>query len=205
MTPEQLQHLLGSRESEHLEFKEAKNSYEFEELVKYCVALANEKGGRFVLGVSDKLPRKVVGSHAFPDVDQTKANVSDRLHLRVDAHVIQHAHGRIVIFEVPSRPIGMPIQYKGAYWMRNGQNLVPMTPDQLKRILDEAGPDFSSEIAKNATCVDLDPVAIARFREMWDHPGEFSVASVSAQSADCRSVCTVRLGRTVRPRGRSDV
>ncbi len=162
-----LKELLESKESEHLEFKEAKNSYEFEDLVKYCVALANEKGGRFVLGVSDKLPRKVVGSHAFPNVDQTKANVSERLHLRVDAQVIQHPDGRVVVFEVPSRPIGMPIQYKGAYWMRSGQNLVPMTPDQLKRILDEAGPDYSAEIAKNATFADLDAAAINRFREMW--------------------------------------
>jgi ATP-dependent DNA helicase RecG len=167
MTLDQLQDLLGSREGEHLEFKEAKNSYEFEDLVKYCVALANERGGKFVLGISDKLPRKIVGSHAFPDADQTKASVSDRLHLRVDSQVIQHPEGRVVVFEVPSRPIGMPIQYKGAYWMRSGQNLVPMTPDQLKRILDEAGPDFSAEIAKNATFADLDPVAIARFREIW--------------------------------------
>lgn len=162
-----LKELLESKEDEHLEFKEAKNSYEFEELVKYCVALANEKGGRFVLGVSDKFPRRVVGSQAFPDVDQTKSNVSDRLHLRVNAQVYQHPDGRIVVFEVPSRPIGMPIQYKGAYWMRSGQNLVPMTPDQLKRILDEAGPDFSAEIAKGATLADLEPAAIARFRDMW--------------------------------------
>lgn len=167
MSLDQLKELLESKESEHLEFKEAKNSYEFEEVVKYCVALANERGGKFVLGVSDKVPRRIVGSHAFPDVDQTKANVSDRLHLRVNAQVIHHPDGRVVVFEVPSRPIGMPIQHKGAYWMRSGQNLVPMTPDQLKRILDEVGPDFSAEIAKNATFADLDPVAIARFREMW--------------------------------------
>ena len=88
MTRDQLAVLLEGKESEHLEFKEAKSSYEFEDLVKYCVALANEKGGAFVLGVSDKLPRKIVGSQAFPDVDHTKAQVSDRLHLRVDAQVI---------------------------------------------------------------------------------------------------------------------
>ena len=162
-----LKELLDSKEDEHLEFKEAKNSYEFEELVKYCVALANEKGGRFVLGVSDKLPRRVVGSQAFPDVDQTKSNVSDRLHLRVNAQIYQHADGRVVVFDIPSRPIGMPVQYKGAYWMRSGQNLVPMTPDQLKRILDEAGPDFSAEIAKGVSVSDLDSAAINRFREMW--------------------------------------
>lgn len=32
-------------EDEHLEFKEAANNFHFEELVDYCVALANE-GGR---------------------------------------------------------------------------------------------------------------------------------------------------------------
>jgi ATP-dependent DNA helicase RecG len=167
MVQDQLKVLLESKESEHLEFKEAKNSYEFEDLVKYCVAIANERGGRFVLGISDKLPRKIVGSHAFPDLDQTKANVSDRLRLRVNAQVIQHPDGRVVVFDVPSRPIGMPIHYKGAYWMRSGESLVPMTPDQLKRIFEESGPDFSAEIAKNATFADLDAVAIARFREMW--------------------------------------
>lgn len=164
---EQLKVLLESKESEHLEFKEAKNSYEFEDLVKYCVAIANERGGRIVLGISDRLPRKIVGSQAFPDLEQTKASVSDRLRLRVDAQVIQHPDGRVVVFDVPSRPIGMPIHYKGAYWMRSGESLVPMTPDQLKRIFEESGPDFSAEIAKNATFADLDSVAIARFREMW--------------------------------------
>ena len=47
-------------ENEHLEFKEAKNRFDFEKLVGYCVALANERGGKMILGVSDKLPRKVV-------------------------------------------------------------------------------------------------------------------------------------------------
>ena len=40
-----LQRLLSSKENEHLEFKEAKNRFDFEELVKYCAALANEGGG----------------------------------------------------------------------------------------------------------------------------------------------------------------
>ena len=45
-TVEQLDALLMVRsEDEHLEFKAAENRYDFEELVDYCVALANE-GGR---------------------------------------------------------------------------------------------------------------------------------------------------------------
>ena len=61
----------------------------------------------------------------------------------------------------------MPIAYKGAYKMRSGESLVNMTPDMLKRIFDEAAPDFSQEICAGATLADLAPEAIQRLREMW--------------------------------------
>ena len=65
MTEADLNALLDVRsENEHIEFKEAKNNFHFEKLVDYCVALANEGGGRIVLGVSDQRPRKVVGTLA---------------------------------------------------------------------------------------------------------------------------------------------
>lgn len=56
---------LSGREDEHLEFKEAKNRFDFEEIARYCAALANEGGGKMILGVTDAVPRKVVGSNAL--------------------------------------------------------------------------------------------------------------------------------------------
>ena len=102
--------------------------------------------GRIILGVTDKVPRTVVGSQAFQDLERTKAGLIERLRLRVDAEEIQHPNGRVLVFQVPSRPIGMPIQYEGAYWMRGGEDLIPMTPDLLQRIFAEASPDFSAEV-----------------------------------------------------------
>ena len=67
----QLESWMRTKESEHFEFKEAKNRYDFEELVKYCVALANEGGGRMILGITDKLPRQVVGTQAFENLGRT--------------------------------------------------------------------------------------------------------------------------------------
>lgn len=162
-----LQELMDSRENEHLEFKEAKNNFNFETLVKYCASLANECGGKIILGVTDKFPRKVVGSKVFSDLERTKAGLVERLHLRIDAFIINHPDGRVVVFNIPSRPIGNPIQYKGAYWMRSGESLTPMTPDMLKRIFDESGPDFSSEICENIAIGDLDFNAINKFRQRW--------------------------------------
>ena len=162
-----LQTWMNDREDEHLEFKEAKKNFHFEELVNYCVALANEGGGRMILGVTDKLPRKVVGSQAFSNLERTKAGLIDRVRLRIDVEEIQHPDGRVLVFQVPSRPIGMPMQYKGAYWMRGGEDLIPMTPDLLQRIFAESGPDFSAEICTSAQLDDLDPNAVEALRQLW--------------------------------------
>ena len=52
--PDEFAHLLATPEGSHIEFKEAKGEYRFEKLLDYCVALANEGGGRVVLGVTDR-------------------------------------------------------------------------------------------------------------------------------------------------------
>lgn len=159
--------LLADKEDEHLEFKEAKDHFDFEKLVKYCAALANEGGGRIVLGVTDKRPRSVVGTRAFDSLERTKAGLVERLRLRIDADVLEHPDGRVVVFDVPPRPIGFPIQYKGAYWMRGGEDLVPMTQDMLQRVFAETQPDFSAEPCPSAKEEDLDTRAIEKFRAKW--------------------------------------
>ena len=158
---------MNAREDERLEFKEAKTQFHFEKLVKYCVALANEGGGRMILGVTDRQPRTVVGSRAFPDLERTKAGLIERLRLRLDAEELQHPDGRVLVFQVPPRPIGMPLEYQGAYWMRGGDSLIPMTQDRLRRIFDETGPDFSAEICTAARLDDLDPSAVEVLQQLW--------------------------------------
>ncbi len=167
MTLPQLQELMDAKENEHLEFKKAENNFDFDKLVKYCAALANEGGGKMVLGVTDQRPRRVVGSQEFANLERTKAGIIERLHLRIEADELQHPSGRVLVFEMPARPIGVPIQYKGAYWMRAGEDLVPMTPDKLKRIFDEAVPDYTAEVCDKATFGDLAPKAIQEFRQRW--------------------------------------
>jgi ATP-dependent DNA helicase RecG len=173
---------MESREDEHLEFKEAKNHFDFEELVKYCVALANEQGGRIIFGITDKFPRTIVGTKAFDNLENTKSGITERLHLRIDADSVDHPDGRVVIFHVPARPLGIPIAYKGSYWMRSGGSLVPMTPDLIKRIFDEATPDFSAEVCKEASLSDLNAASIEEFRARWMRKsGNTRLAALSPQ------------------------
>lgn len=164
---EEFAHWLEEEESNRFEFKEAKTNYHFDELVKYCAAIANEGGGKVIFGVTDKRPRRVVGSHAFESVERTKQGLIERLHLRFEVEELAHPDGRVVIVHVPPRPLGVPVQYQGAYWMRSGDALAPMLPDMLRRIFDETGPDFSVEICAGATLADLDTVAIEDFRQRW--------------------------------------
>ncbi|MCC6994571.1 MAG: putative DNA binding domain-containing protein [Deltaproteobacteria bacterium] len=165
-TLEQLGVWMVDREAEHLEFKEAKSSYNFDNLVKYCAALANEGGGHMVLGVTDRRPRRVVGSQAFLDLGAVCGRLLDKLRLRIEARELVHPDGRVLVFAVPSRPIGMPIAVDGAYHMRSGESLVSMTPDQLKKVFDEGVPDYSSAICPGATPTELSPVAVGRFHEL---------------------------------------
>ena len=115
-------------ENQTLEFKEAKAQFDNDKLLQYCVALANEGGGHLLLGICDgnpPPPRKVVGTQAFRDPVKTEE--------------------KIFVFVVPSRPYGSAYQYKGAYYMRSGEQLVPMSESQLRTIFSEGKPDWLEE------------------------------------------------------------
>jgi ATP-dependent DNA helicase RecG len=164
---EQLEAWMAGTEDEHIEFKTAERSFSFDDTVDYCIALANERGGKVVLGVTNKPPRRVLGSQAFLDVGRTKMSLLDKLRFRVDIEEIQHQNGRVVVLHIPSRPTGLPLHNNGRYLMRAGESLVAMTPDQIKTILDESDADFSANTAPGATPADLSPEATERFRAAW--------------------------------------
>ena len=161
------QAMLLQSESEHLEFKEAKSDYDFDKLADYCCALGNEGGGSIILGVTDKMPRRIVGTAAFSNLDRTKKGLFDRLHVRIETAVIKASEGRVLVFIVPSRPQGLPLHVNGRYLMRVGSSLTAMNPQQLATILREGTSDFSAEPVAGTTINLLDGDAIAEFRNRW--------------------------------------
>ncbi len=103
MTAEQFISFLAAPEGSHLEFKEARNRYDFDELVRYCVALANEGGGKFFLGVTNDRPRRVVGTIAFPEPGRTESRIFERIgrRIQIEEHI---ADGRrVLIVHVPAQ------------------------------------------------------------------------------------------------------
>ncbi|MGO8953923.1 MAG: ATP-binding protein [Rhodomicrobium sp.] len=132
-------------ETQKLEFKEAKTGYDWQKLVAYCVAIANEGGGHFLLGITDKPPRTVVGSAAFPNVVKTAEQLFDTVGFRVDVDEVSHPDGRVVVFNIPARPRGTAYHLDGKYLMRSGASLVPMSEDRLRAIFAEGKPDWLEE------------------------------------------------------------
>jgi ATP-dependent DNA helicase RecG len=154
-------------EAEHLEFKEAKGDFRFDKLRDYCAALANEGGGRLVLGVTDHRPRRVVASRAFQNLQKTKADLLQQLRIRVEVSELAHEDGRVLVFEVPTHPLGIPVHSDAKLQMRGGEGLIPMSPDVQLRILNEAVQDYSAELCVGADLSLLDTSAIETLRVRW--------------------------------------
>jgi ATP-dependent DNA helicase RecG len=148
-TPEQIDlWRRAATEQPRLEFKEAKTQFDNRRLYEYCVATANECGGYLVLGVADKPPRPVVGTHAFRDPIGMAEKVFEAVGFRVDIEEVAHPEGRVLVFHIPARPRGTAYHLEGKYLMRSGQALVPMSEDQLRRIFAEGQPGWLEEPSK---------------------------------------------------------
>ena len=145
-TPEQIDLWRATpKETQWLEFKEAKSQYDTQKLCAYCVAIANEGGGQFVLGIADQPPRAIVGTSAFPDPNDIAEKLFTWLGFRVDVDAVAHPDGRVLVFHIPSRPRGTAYHHSGKYLMRSGEGTVPMSEDQLRKIFAEGQPDWLEE------------------------------------------------------------
>lgn len=193
MTPAQvdakLSELLGlPAETEWVEFKEAKNNYDFDDLGKYFAALSNEanlKGQPWawlVFGVQDK-PKQVVGSNyrpTRPHLDSLKEEIAKHTSSRLtfeEIHEVVRPEGRVVLFQVPPALRGLPTAWKGHYYGRDNEALGPLSLHEIEQIRKQRiSEDWSSQIVDGATISDLDPVSIRKAREVFKvkHPKLFN-------------------------------
>lgn len=164
---EQVRAWLSEPEGTRLEFKEAKTGYQFDKLVEYCVALANEGGGKILLGVTDKRPRRIVGTAAFSEPGRTEAGLHDRLAHRVPIEEVRTSEGRVLVVHVPARLPGTAWQIGGRYLKRAGDELTALREAELRAMFAETGPDFSAQVCAGSSVADLMPAAIATFRDRW--------------------------------------
>lgn len=166
-------------ENHQLEFKEAKNQYDSEKLFEYCVALANEGGGKLLLGVSNTPPRTVVGTRAFNDPLGMETKIFESLGFRVDIEEVPHPDGRVLVFHIPSRARGTAFNRRGAYLMRCGSSLLPMSEDQLRKIFAEGKPSWLDEYTLKGLTKD----EIAKLLHLEGYFGLLSLPFTSIEAA----------------------
>lgn len=174
--------LLAAQEGEQVQFKEAKRRFDFEEAAKICCALANCGGGMLVLGITDKRPRRIVGSEAFLQPERQRKSLMEKLDVMVDFRELYDDDRRVLVFEVDKRPLGLPVQVNGVAWWYDGDSLIPMPETVRRRIYEESGVDFSAMICSQATMSDLDESAIEAFRDRWiEKSGNKRLATLSQE------------------------
>lgn len=187
-----LDEILKAKEGENFEFKEAKKRFGYTELQKYASAISNKGGGYIVFGVSNDRPRKVVGSQAFEQPERARMGLIETLHINVDFELFNEgAESRVLVFRVPGRPLGLPVQFDGIPWWRDGDSLIPMPEEVRMRIYEESGKDFSAEVCANSVWSDLDPRAIETFRRVWmAKRGNRQIANVTQEQLlrDCEAL-----------------
>ena len=195
--PVTIEELLEEKEGELCQFKEGKNRFDFEEAARCCCALSNCGGGKLVFGITDKRPRKAVGSNAFNQPERTRMGLIDKLKIMVDFQTYNYHGERVLVFEVAKHPVGLPVQADGTAWWYEGDSLIPMPEEVRRRIYEESGIDFSGSICNSATINDLDKDCIENFRRRWvQKSGNQRLLSLSDEQLMCDCAAITEEGIT---------
>jgi ATP-dependent DNA helicase RecG len=167
-------------ETEWVEFKEAKTFFDFEEIGRYLSALSNEANlndkseGWLIFGITDKPPRKIVGSHfneTPPGLEKLKRKLSLQTNHQLTFLAIYELHtseGRVVMFKIPPATRGIPTEWKGTVFGRTHESLGQLALHKIQRIRDQGAIlDWSAHICEKATINDLDPNALTFARQEY--------------------------------------
>ena len=168
-------------ETEWLEFKEAKDSFHFDNLGKYFSALSNEANLKrqacswLIFGVKDD--RSVCGSQFREDpahLDSLKQEIANHTTGNLtfdDIYVLNHPGGRVVMFKIPPAMQGVPTAWKGHWYGRNGEALGALSLREIEtiRLLSSDEHQTNSDWNQHEYASDL---AIANLLGAWNEIDE---------------------------------
>lgn len=181
MEEQELIQLLGElrslpAETEWLEFKEAKMGYDFNKLGKYVSALSNEsnlKGrpcGWLIFGIRDS-DRQIVGTQyraSRAELDNLKHEVAMKTSGGLtfkEIYELLLPEGRVIMFQIPAAPQGIPTAWDGHYYGRDASSLGALNLQEIEQIRSRGvKEDWSAGLCHTATINDLDSEAILKAR-----------------------------------------
>ncbi|MBR4532821.1 DeoR family transcriptional regulator [bacterium] len=171
-------------ETETVEFKEAKETFAFDDLGKYFSALSNEanlhneKYAWLVFGVEDK-KHNIVGTN-YKNDDKSLLALKEEMGKQTTGNLTfieihkcfrknkNNEEKRILVFQIPAAPCGMPVAFKRMYYGRDGEALVGLSIEKIERIrAQNVTNDWSAQTIPNATIEHLSKEAILLARKMY--------------------------------------
>lgn len=174
-----LQHLLTAWEGECVEFKDANDNFPTSDIGKYFSALSNEANLRslsaawLVFGV-DNSTRRVIGTEYRRERERLNslkhqiAQGTDPSTSFRDIHEVVTSSGRVVLFEIPAAPRGIPIAWQTHFYARAGSSLTGLSIAKQDEIRAQGlADDWSAIVVTQATLADLDPEALAKARAIF--------------------------------------
>ncbi len=207
-------------EDEVVEFKEAKDNFDFRKLGKYFSALSNEANLKrrscawLVFGVEDK-HHEIKGTNYRSNrksLNSLKGEIANKTTNRItfiDIHELHTSKGRVIMFQIPPSPRGIPVSFEGHYYGRDGEELSPLNIEEIERIRAQRNKeDWSAQIIQGATINDLDEDAITLARknyknkfpekkeeiEEWDDITFLNKAKLTVKGKITRT-CIILLGK----------
>jgi len=166
-------------ESEILEFKEAKNNFDLNKLGKYFSALSNEanlmdkEDAWLVFGIKDR-DKSIIGTNfrnSNTKLHSLKAEIANKTTHRItfkQIYEINTQEKRVILFQIPSAPSGIPVAWAGHYYGRDGEELNALNLEELERIRTQNREnDWSIGICNQATISDLSKEAIIKARKLY--------------------------------------
>lgn len=180
-----LDELIASQfETEVTEFKEAKNSFSFDELGQYFSALSNEANlhnkncAWLIFGIENK-KHIIVGTNyrkSAKDLNNLKEEIARQTSEHLSFIEIYECkrkdpagkNQRILLFQIPPAPKGIPIAFKRMYYGRDGESLVGLSIEKIERIRSQSkSEDWSAKLITEASIEDLDSDAIQFARHVY--------------------------------------
>ncbi len=195
-----LDSLIATWENEVVEFKQAGDGFSTNDIGKYFSALSNEANLRsidsawLVFGIDNK-SRSVVGTQYRPESERLQSlkhqisegaepSISFRNIFEFDTDT-DTDKGRVILFQIPPAPRGMPIAWQGHYYARAGESLTSLGLDKQDEIRQQTmATDWSAQVIPNASIDNLAPSAIQKAREAFTlkHANRISADEVAEWS-----------------------
>jgi ATP-dependent DNA helicase RecG len=166
--------LITDVETEVVEYKEAKQSYNFEDIGKYFSALSNEANlrsaecGWLLFGVSND--RRIAGTAYRKEAKAPSVGLRRLKHEVAkftnggvtfeEIYEVEVEGKRVVALQIPPAAFATPTTWHGIPWSRENESLVEMPRFKLEAIYGQSRPDWSRQIAYEAREEDLDPDAV---------------------------------------------